>query len=332
MLTIMFNAVETNPGNAWWENYDEVWRAWEDLKLTVLKTVEDDKFTLFELWDCFQHAQSFDRWLKEYQPEPEPEPEPEPDILKDKIVFGVEGAEHLESIKETGFNVVQSYTLIYRDDNRVKNFLDRCQSLGLKCIPSLSAVFQLHELPESKAKDFISKWKSHPAIYSWYTLDEPMLHKIDKIEQKRVYDFVKFWDSQIPVSMAIVSSNDEQMHKDHNCSYAYDILIADCYPISYWNKSGWDTVEQLENCFGQGVRNTKKYANGKSVIPLMQAFYDRDEAKHFKPHGTIKNQYQVWKNNGVKGNAGFYAWQHTKGPGLHEDKELREEVKDFLQK
>jgi len=57
-----------------------------------------------------------------------------------------------------------------------------------------------------------------------------------------------------------------------------------------------------------------------------------DEKIHYKPHGSIANQYQIWKEYGIKGNVGFYAWQWTKGIGLHEDKELREEVKEFLEK
>jgi len=300
------------------------------LETAIEEAQKDNRWSIMEIVKVVILMDKIQRRINEINAEEPPEPEPELDIFKDKIVFGVEGANHLEAIKETGFNVVQSYTLIYRNDNQVRDFLDKCEEISLKCIPSLSAVFQ-GELSENKAKDFVNKWKSHSAVHSWYILDEPILHKIAKSEQVRIYNLVKSWDSNTKISMAIVSSNDEQKHKDYNCSDAYDILIADCYPVSWWNESGWETVEQLENCFGQGVRNVVKYANGKTVVPLMQAFYDKDLSKHYKPHGTVENQYDVWKNNGIKGNVGFYAWQYTKGPGLCDDEQLREEVKEFLE-
>ena len=63
---------------------------------------------------------------------------------------------HLQKIKDCGFNVVQSYNALWWSDEVMEKFLDECQRLGLRFVPSFDCVFSNYELSENKVKSFIT--------------------------------------------------------------------------------------------------------------------------------------------------------------------------------
>lgn len=320
----IFDAFWNNPNNYWWREHKEIVDAWDNLKKEVLAMAEDNRMTVIEILRCYQLGYQFSLFLKKFEPEPEPEPEP-PDILKDKIAFGVEDIKYLEAIKDCGFNTVLIYTILFWNSERVKSFLDRCKELELKCMPSFHTCYSTHELPESKVVEFIRQWKSHPAIYSWYTFDEPIVREIAVESQIVTYDLVKNLDPEHPVSICICARNDPHYYDEHFTSESYDLLLANCYPICKWNIFDHD-YEGLRKYFGKAVENVKRLEF--NAIPVLQAHYDGDALQD--PLGTIANQYRVWKDGGIKGNVAMFAWRWSGGPGLYDDEGLREEVKNFL--
>ena len=263
-------------------------------------------------------------WIDSQSPQPPPPPPPPPEPLKDKILFEVEKSEDLPAVKELGFNTVQVYTMLYMNDNAVKEYLDKCNGLGLKCMISLAPSFD-DSLPEKRAKDFVKMWKDHPAVYSWYTLDEPVTRKVSIEKQIEVYDLVRSWDNHTPVSICISARNDPHFYDEYFTDKAYDILLSNCYPLCKWNTFGDDLVG-LRKYFWRAVEHVK-FLDDKA-IPVLQVHYDDGTLRN--PIGTIKNQYKVWSEGEIKGSVAMFAFEWTGGIGLKENKKLREEVKKFL--
>jgi hypothetical protein len=77
--------------------------------------------------------------------------------------------------------------------------------------------------------DFVQEFNSHPAVYGWYTADEPALTGISVTATQVAYAAVKQRSTK-PVFMAF---NAEESEDRHTISYknAYDILLYDDYPL-----------------------------------------------------------------------------------------------------
>jgi len=246
--------------------------------------------------------------------------------LKDKILFHYEekgSTQYLPKIKDCGFNIIQSYNALWWSDEVVENFLNECNKLGLKWIPSVANCFSGNEFSKEDVKNFINKWKSHPAVHSWYILDEPMLKKISKKEQEEAYSFVKEIDHSHPISVAYSGTYDENRYDTYFTDKAFDVAFLDCYPYSKWA-----TKEPLQIIVD--IVNIWKKKTKVEAIPLIQTFYDDDLIEYQKPNGYIKDEYDTFAKAGIKGNIACYCWKCNKGKGIGSDYELYNETLDFL--
>lgn len=148
----------------------------------------------------------------------------------------------LEEEAVKGFNLVSPYQKIYEDrlNDRIE-YMNRCAELGLKVNYNLCSVAGgggvgsgLLSIPEEKRikllENEVKRFKDHPALLSWYISDEPGLNKFPAEKLENIYQIIKNLDPYHPIS--IVFNLPDQAKK---YAEAFDILMADVYPIPFQN-------------------------------------------------------------------------------------------------
>ncbi|MBT5478780.1 MAG: hypothetical protein HOK45_06895 [Verrucomicrobia bacterium] len=130
-------------------------------------------------------------------------------------IYGVSNVEDLETVHRAGFNCVKG------PSNRA--FLDKAASLGMRVIASPESSF---DTPE-KLKKFHDA-DSHPALLSWYLVDEPDMQRTPPwkvaMDQRRL----KAVPAHSPVSLVLYDG----AHSDDYGAIP-DILMVDHYPVPW---------------------------------------------------------------------------------------------------
>jgi len=229
--------------------------------------------------------------------------------------------------REAQFNAVLDYSLLSRNEEEIENYLDLCNQFGFKVfIPLPYYDNETKILDKDEIKRQVERWKSHSAIYSWYLLDEPVLHEVPKALQKEFYDFVKSLDNR-PISIAVNGSNSAGKWKTYFNEEAFDILFLVVYP---YVKGTAQYAEFYMNLYISRFLSYKK--EDYPVIPVIQAFYDSDESEIFNPKGHLQEMYQIFENHKlVSYGLAFYAWRLGENRiGIREDLLIYNEVKGLI--
>ena len=135
--------------------------------------------------------------------------------------------------------------------------LNAAQESGLKVIAT----------PGQSASEFMDKeriWKvvrksdSHPALYSWYLIDEPDMNDVSPDDVMALQKYLKSRGVRKPTSLVCFKG-----YEVGNYAQIPDILLLDRYPV------GWQPLET----FGKHLR-LARYAAGpdKPVFSVIQAF------------------------------------------------------------
>lgn len=145
----------------------------------------------------------------------------------------------LKSEVPSGINLYSPYQNITADNvaDRVE-YLDLCARLGIKVNYNLCSLTINHrsrnldgehaeETRLQALREEIKRVKDHPALLSYYIADEPDGHGIKPEVLKRYYDTIHEIDPYHPISVVIISSLPARRYAE-----AYDIIMADPYPIS----------------------------------------------------------------------------------------------------
>ena len=229
--------------------------------------------------------------------------------------------------REAQFNAVLDYTLMLRSEEHIENYLDLCNQFGFKVFAPLPYYDnETKILDKDEIKRQVERWKSHSAIYSWYILDEPVLHEVPRALQKEFYDFVKSLDSR-PISMAVNGSNSAGKWKTYFSEEAFDILFLVVYPYVK------GTAQYAEFYMNLYISRFLPYKKGDyPVIPVIQAFYDSDESEILNPGGHLQEMYQIFENHElVSYGLAFYAWRPGGNLiGIREDISIYNEVKELI--
>jgi len=229
--------------------------------------------------------------------------------------------------QEAHFNAVLDYALLFRDDETIESYLDLCSQFGLKVfLPLPYYDNKTKTLDKDEIKRQIEKWKSHPAIYSWYILDEPVLNGVPKALQEEFYDFVKNLDSR-PISIAVNGSNTSGKWKTYFTEKAFDILFLAIYP--YVKGVVYDADFYINLCLSRFLSYKKE---DYPIIPVIQAFYDSDQSEILNPTGHLQEMYQAFeKHKLVSYGLAFYAWRLGENRiGIREDLSIYDEVKKII--
>jgi hypothetical protein len=228
---------------------------------------------------------------------------------------------------EAHLNAVLDYALLWQSDEVIQDCLDLCYQYGFKVfvhLPYYDKETDFLNRPEVERQ--VQKWKSHPAIYSWYILDEPVSKGVPKASQEKFYNLVKSLDTK-PVSITVAGSNTHEKWRSYFTEKAFDLLFFSIYP---YVKGGTEYVNLYMNlCITRFLPHKR---GDYSVIPVIQAFYDSDESEYLNPTGHLQEMYEVFEDYQlVSHGLAFYAWRPGGNRvGIRDDISLYNEVKDVI--
>jgi len=235
--------------------------------------------------------------------------------------------EDFDLAREAHFNAVLDYALMWRSDEVIEDYLDLCYQYGFKVFVPLPYYDKETDfLNRAEIERQINKWKSHPAIYSWYILDEPASHRIPKASQEEFYNLVKSLDTK-PVSIAVRGSNSEEKWQSYFTEKAFDLLFFAMYP---YVEGGTEYIDIYMNLC---ITRFLSYKKGDyPVIPIIQAFYDSDESDYLNPTHHLQEMYEVFEDYGLASNGlAFFAWRPGGNRvGIRADTSLYNEVKELI--
>ncbi|MFQ5834825.1 MAG: FlgD immunoglobulin-like domain containing protein [bacterium] len=229
--------------------------------------------------------------------------------------------------QEAHFNAVLDYGLLGHSDEVIEDFLELCDQYGFKVFVPLPYYDKETDiLNRAEIERQVKRWKSHPAVYSWYILDEPASQRIPKSRQEEFYNLVKSLDTR-PVSIAVRGSNSEEKWQSYFTERAFDLLFFAMYP---YVKGGEATVNLYMNL---GITRFLSHKEGDyPVIPVIQAFYDSDESDYLNPTHHLQEMYEVFEDYQLVSNGlAFYAWRPGGNRiGIRADNSLYNEVKEII--
>ncbi len=235
--------------------------------------------------------------------------------------------EDFDRAQEAHFNAVLDYNLMWQSDEVIEEYLDLCYQYGFRVfVPLPYYDKEADSLNRAEIEKQVNKWKSHPAIYSWYILDEPASNKVPKASQKAFYNVVKSLDTK-PVSIAVSGSNTEQEWESYFTEKAFDLLFFAMYP---YVKGGAEYVDlYMSLCINRFLSHKKE---DYPVIPIIQAFYDSDESGYLNPTYHLQKMYEVFEEYQLVSNGlAFYAWRPGGNLiGIRADTSLYNEVKGVI--
>jgi len=229
--------------------------------------------------------------------------------------------------QEAHFNAVLDYPLMLQSDEVIEGYLNLCYQYGFRVFVPLPYYDKETDfLNRSEIERQVNRWKSHPAIYSWYTLDEPVSNSVPKASQEEFYDLVKTLDTK-PVSIAVTGSNTDEEWHSYFTEKAFNLLFFAMYP---YVQGGTEYVNVYMNlCISRFLTYKKE---DYPVIPIIQAFYDSDESGYVNPTGHLEEMYEVFEDYElVSDGLAFYAWRPGGNKrGIRADTFLRDEVQELI--
>ena len=229
--------------------------------------------------------------------------------------------------REAQFNAVLDYALMLRREDDIERYLNLCSQFGFRVfVPLPYYDNETKVLDKDAITRQVERWKSHSAIYSWYILDEPVLHEVPKALQKEFYDLVKSLDSR-PISMAVNGSNSAGKWKTYFSEEAFDVLFLVVYP---YLKETAQYAEFYMNLYISRFLSHKE--ENYPIIPVIQAFYDSDESEILNPRGHLQEMYQIFENHQlVSYGLAFYAWRPGEDRvGIREDLSIYDEARQLI--
>jgi len=134
-------------------------------------------------------------------------------------MYGVHDPEDLRLVHEAGFNSVVGPA------NR--SFLDMAQELGMKVIASPGSSSG-HSFKLDTTREKVESLDDHPALLSWYLVDEPDMQRIPPWKVEMDQRLLKSTSAKKPVSLVL-------FHGMHVKDYGHlpDILMLDNYPVPW---------------------------------------------------------------------------------------------------
>jgi len=145
------------------------------------------------------------------------------------LYLGPTEDEHLERISKAGFNTILCYEYGARENPEA--YMERAKKYGLKVIYAVNAFYEGTAYFPQKgksglelAKDYVLKFRNHPALLAWYINDELPVSYIPKLTE--MYELIKRLDPNHPQFQVLYQIPDLDLY--YNCT---DIMGVDPYPI-----------------------------------------------------------------------------------------------------
>lgn len=205
----------------------------------------------------------------------------------------------LEFLKSKGVNLIQAFMITNWGDAVIHAYLDRAKAHGLGVVFSLGRLMKNEGGRYSfgsEAAYHIDKWKTHPAVFAWHTIDEPanLNRRISIEDQVAMYKFVKSRDPSHPV---FVDGNWTTL-EHYQCCFtedAFDILDIHAYGVVPGSRQ-LNLIKQFR------AHRTRDY-------PLIITLLAFGTSSQPFPSDSLERQYVFFfKKNRLTQNIGFYGW------------------------
>ncbi|MGK7950550.1 MAG: hypothetical protein AB4368_17660 [Xenococcaceae cyanobacterium] len=231
------------------------------------------------------------------------------------------------TISKEGFNLLLPYSL-GKDFDTIRHYLDNAQSQGIKVFLQFYPDVVKREKIEVIQK-FVRAFKDHPALFAWYSFDEPELNNVSPKTLELVYQTIKAEDSSHPVAVVFNGS----VRKIKPYANTFDIFMYDKYPCWYGepefsnSKTGIDYFRRRVMAAGNYARS-----NQMNFLPVLQA-YGRHE-QDIEPNAkrrfcTQKEQRYMLYTSILAGADGLFFYGHHRTKQSWVDSTLTPLIQEF---
>jgi hypothetical protein len=186
--------------------------------------------------------------------------------------------EDLGEIGKQGCNLVIPYSgALATDLEHVERYLDRARAENLRVMPEPPRDWIRRE-DWTSLRDWIDRWKDHPAVVGWYLFDEPELQRRpgreagpDKL--KRAYLSIKNADPKHPILVAFNREDAPQRYAGSMDHVMWDRYVCHRGTSEFQGQGEWTKIlDQVTD----GAR-----AAGLGFLPIVQA-YGLDAGRKFQ--------------------------------------------------
>jgi hypothetical protein len=166
-------------------------------------------------------------------------------------------------IAKQGMNVVLPYHTEAGDEHA---YLDAAQVAGLKVVLEIDRKLVKAE-SSADVRQYVSRYKSHPALYGWYLADEPSINSdlgpASPEVAGELYRVIKDEDPKSPVAVAFAKTEQAEDFRQ-----AMDVMLFDDYPC----REGKPEFDGFEDWWGRLQDQAAVGAEEGGFIPVLQAF------------------------------------------------------------
>ena len=134
-------------------------------------------------------------------------------------LYSVGSVTNLAEIADAGFSLVAGPAR--------RGFLDAAKANGIGVIASPGSSAGEH-FNVAKVRSTVTKLDGHPALWSWYLIDEPDMHSVSPEKVKAAHRFVKRLGATKPTSLVLYQGDSAKWYGD-----IADITMVDRYPVPW---------------------------------------------------------------------------------------------------
>jgi len=225
----------------------------------------------------------------------------------------------MKEASESGFNVIIQGSDVPDKEGRWleenKRLLDEAQKNNLKVLMHLCNFFRGTNEDYDNLKLIVSTFKNHPALYGWYTGDEPS-NGVNPKKLQNAYNIIKDIDTNHPVMIL-----DYTFSLFPEYAKGCDILSSDPYPIPSSKTSIVETFT-IETMKAAPKKSISMCLQGQGT-PFFERYPTKEEQKEMLDY-ALKNGAQSigWWAHGPMKSSGY--WDYYK--------ELVTYAKDYILK
>jgi len=131
------------------------------------------------------------------------------------------------------------------DDIRITNYLDAAQATGLNVVMEIDPA-RIASQDVAGIREIVSRFNDHPAVYGWYTADEPYwVWGIPVHVLQTTYDTIKL-DSNKPVFIVFSTPG---LERNAGVEYrnTYDVMMIDDYPFRLTGEPEFTGLDDVPN-------------------------------------------------------------------------------------
>ncbi len=164
-------------------------------------------------------------------------------------LYSVGSETNLAEIADAGYNLVTGPAK--------SGFLDAAKANGIGVLASPGSSAGDH-FDGAKVRSTVAQFDQHPALWSWYLIDEPDMHRVSPEKVVEAHRFVKRLGATKPTSLVLYQGDSSKWYGN-----IADITMIDRYPVPWL---------PLAN-FSQHIHKTRMATDAKRpVIAVIQSF------------------------------------------------------------